>query len=140
MPTPVPLSGSEQDGGQRADSLRDLYLALERASLSPLGQLRPSTRLEYRRSFLQRSSDPQLNDKLHRLRVLQSTLKVGGPRHETLRVTLRTCDSVCVTWRATLGSYCSLLPMASALRLLLHYGIKTEDMLFPLHAALPAFH
>ncbi|XP_048867326.1 connector enhancer of kinase suppressor of ras 2-like isoform X2 [Brienomyrus brachyistius] len=68
-------SGSEQEGGQRADSLRDLYLALERASLSPLGQPRPSTRLEYRRSFLQRSSDPQLNDKLHHLRVLQSTLK-----------------------------------------------------------------
>uniref|UniRef100_A0A8C9SFA3 Connector enhancer of kinase suppressor of Ras 2 n=1 Tax=Scleropages formosus TaxID=113540 RepID=A0A8C9SFA3_SCLFO len=60
---------------KQVDSLRDLYRALERASLSPLGEHRPSSRLEYKRSFVRRCNDPLLNEKLHRLRILQSTLK-----------------------------------------------------------------
>ncbi|KAL4624704.1 connector enhancer of kinase suppressor of ras 2 isoform X4 [Arapaima gigas] len=64
-----------QECRQQADSLQDLYRALERASLSPMGEHRLSTRLEYKRSFIRRCNDPLLNDKLHRLRILQSTLK-----------------------------------------------------------------
>uniref|UniRef100_A0AAR2IZE0 Connector enhancer of kinase suppressor of Ras 2b n=1 Tax=Pygocentrus nattereri TaxID=42514 RepID=A0AAR2IZE0_PYGNA len=60
---------------QHQDSLGDLYRALERASLSPLGERRLSTRLEYKHSFVRRCNDPLLNDKVHRLRILQSTLK-----------------------------------------------------------------
>ncbi|XP_035381926.1 connector enhancer of kinase suppressor of ras 2 isoform X3 [Electrophorus electricus] len=68
------------DGGERerlgqADSLGDLYRALERASLSPLGSRRISSRLDYKHSFVRRCDDPLLNDKVHRLRILQSTLK-----------------------------------------------------------------
>ncbi|XP_056649321.1 connector enhancer of kinase suppressor of ras 2 isoform X16 [Monodelphis domestica] len=58
-----------------ADSLQDLYKALERASLSPLGEHRISTKLEYKKSFIKRCSDPVVNEKLHRLRILKSTLK-----------------------------------------------------------------
>nr|XP_033804405.1 connector enhancer of kinase suppressor of ras 2 isoform X3 [Geotrypetes seraphini] len=58
-----------------ADSLQDLYRALERASLSPLGDHRLSTKLEYKKSFISRCSDPVVNEKLHRLRILKSTLK-----------------------------------------------------------------
>ncbi|XP_078512242.1 connector enhancer of kinase suppressor of ras 2 isoform X2 [Lissotriton helveticus] len=58
-----------------ADSLQDLYRALERASLSPLGDHRLSTKLEYKKSFVKRCSDPVVNEKLHRLRILKSTLK-----------------------------------------------------------------
>ncbi|KAI1891257.1 hypothetical protein AGOR_G00141910 [Albula goreensis] len=65
------VEGEEQQG----DSLRDLYRALERASLSPMGGRRLCTKLEYKRSFIRRCNDPQLNEKLHRLRILQSMLK-----------------------------------------------------------------
>nr|XP_025043369.1 connector enhancer of kinase suppressor of ras 2 isoform X1 [Pelodiscus sinensis] len=58
-----------------ADSLQDLYRALEQASLSPLGKYRISTKLEYKKSFLKRCSDPIVNEKLHQLRILKSTLK-----------------------------------------------------------------
>ncbi|XP_041439569.1 connector enhancer of kinase suppressor of ras 2 isoform X3 [Xenopus laevis] len=58
-----------------ADSLQDLYRALEQASLSPLGDRRLSTKVEYKKSFIKRCSDPVVNDKLHRLRILKSTLK-----------------------------------------------------------------
>ncbi|XP_017579901.1 connector enhancer of kinase suppressor of ras 2 isoform X4 [Pygocentrus nattereri] len=70
-------NGGEQDQERQghADSLGDLYRALERASLSPLGERRLSTRLEYKHSFVRRCNDPLLNDKVHRLRILQSTLK-----------------------------------------------------------------
>ncbi|XP_075445463.1 connector enhancer of kinase suppressor of ras 2 isoform X2 [Ascaphus truei] len=58
-----------------ADSLQDLYRALEQACLSPLGERRLSTQLEYKKSFIKRCSDPVVNEKLHRLRILKSTLK-----------------------------------------------------------------
>ncbi|XP_053561236.1 connector enhancer of kinase suppressor of ras 2 [Bombina bombina] len=58
-----------------ADSLQDLYRALEQASLSPLGEQRLSTKMEYKKSFIKRCSDPVVNEKLHRLRILKSTLK-----------------------------------------------------------------
>uniref|UniRef100_A0AAY4AAB7 Connector enhancer of kinase suppressor of ras 2 n=1 Tax=Denticeps clupeoides TaxID=299321 RepID=A0AAY4AAB7_9TELE len=66
-----------QERRQQADSLGDLYRALERASLAPLGEHRPPTRLEYKRSFIRRPNDPLLNEKLHRLRRLHSSLKVA---------------------------------------------------------------
>ncbi|XP_061220551.1 connector enhancer of kinase suppressor of ras 2 isoform X5 [Neopsephotus bourkii] len=58
-----------------ADSLQDLYRALEQASLSPVGEHRISTKLEYKKSFIKRCSDPVVNEKLHQLRILKSTLK-----------------------------------------------------------------
>ncbi|XP_051543079.1 connector enhancer of kinase suppressor of ras 2-like isoform X8 [Myxocyprinus asiaticus] len=68
-------NGGERDCHGQADSLGDLYRALERASLSLTGEHRLSTRLEYKHLFIRRCNDPQLNDKLHHLRILQSTLK-----------------------------------------------------------------
>uniref|UniRef100_A0AAY4A8A1 Connector enhancer of kinase suppressor of ras 2 n=1 Tax=Denticeps clupeoides TaxID=299321 RepID=A0AAY4A8A1_9TELE len=68
-------TGEERRCRPQADSLGDLYRALEHAGLTPLGEPRPSTRLEYNLSFTRRSNDPLLNDKLHRLRIVQSTLK-----------------------------------------------------------------
>ncbi|XP_036031423.1 connector enhancer of kinase suppressor of ras 2 isoform X3 [Onychomys torridus] len=57
------------------DSLQDLYRALEEASLSPIGEHRISTKMEYKLSFIKRCNDPVMNEKLHRLRILKSTLK-----------------------------------------------------------------
>ncbi|XP_043360676.1 connector enhancer of kinase suppressor of ras 2 isoform X3 [Dermochelys coriacea] len=57
------------------DSLQDLYRALEQASLSPLGEYRISTKLEYKKFFIKRCSNPVVNEKLHQLRILKSTLK-----------------------------------------------------------------
>ncbi|XP_056594465.1 connector enhancer of kinase suppressor of ras 2 isoform X11 [Triplophysa dalaica] len=68
-------NGGERESHGQAESLGDLYRALERASLSPIGEHRLSTRLEYKHLFIRRCKDPQLNDKLHHLRILQSTLK-----------------------------------------------------------------
>ncbi|XP_053162510.1 connector enhancer of kinase suppressor of ras 2 isoform X2 [Hemicordylus capensis] len=58
-----------------ADSLQDLYRSLELASLSPLGERQISTKMEYKKSFIKRCNDPVINEKLHQLRILKSTLK-----------------------------------------------------------------
>ncbi|XP_039210375.1 connector enhancer of kinase suppressor of ras 2 isoform X3 [Crotalus tigris] len=58
-----------------ADSLQDLYRSLELASLSPLGDKQISTKMEYKKSFIKRCCDPIINEKLHQLRILKSTLK-----------------------------------------------------------------
>ncbi|XP_076836390.1 connector enhancer of kinase suppressor of ras 2 isoform X2 [Brachyhypopomus gauderio] len=68
-------AGMERERRQQADSLGDLCRALERASLSPVNEHLPPTRLEYKRSFVRRCNDPLLNEKLHRLRILQNTFK-----------------------------------------------------------------
>uniref|UniRef100_A0A8C3B1Y7 PH domain-containing protein n=1 Tax=Cyclopterus lumpus TaxID=8103 RepID=A0A8C3B1Y7_CYCLU len=65
-----------RDCRMQADSLGDLYRALEQSSLSTSADHRSANRLEYKRSFVRRVNDPLLNDKLHRLRILHSSLKV----------------------------------------------------------------
>ncbi|KAJ7996013.1 hypothetical protein DPEC_G00232670 [Dallia pectoralis] len=68
-------TGSDRDERPQADSLGDLYRALERANLTSMGDHRPPNRLEYKRSFVRRINDPLLSEKLHRLRILQNALK-----------------------------------------------------------------
>ncbi|OWK02053.1 hypothetical protein Celaphus_00019123 [Cervus elaphus hippelaphus] len=57
------------------DEMEKLYKSLEQASLSPLGDRRPSTRKELRKSFVKRCKNPSINEKLHKIRTLNSTLK-----------------------------------------------------------------
>uniref|UniRef100_A0A3Q3JD18 PH domain-containing protein n=1 Tax=Monopterus albus TaxID=43700 RepID=A0A3Q3JD18_MONAL len=57
------------------DGLEQLYRALEQANVTALGDPKPCSRQELRRWFTQRARDPLLNDRLHRVRALRSTLK-----------------------------------------------------------------
>ncbi|XP_020658431.3 interactor protein for cytohesin exchange factors 1 isoform X2 [Pogona vitticeps] len=57
------------------DEMEKLYKSLEQASLSPMGDRRPSTKKELRKSFIKRSKNPSVNEKLHKIRALNSTLK-----------------------------------------------------------------
>lgn len=58
------------------DGLEQLYRALEQANVTALGDPKPCSKQELRRCFTQRVRDPLLNDRLHRVRALRSTLKV----------------------------------------------------------------
>ena len=62
------------------DEMEKLYKSLEQASLSPLGDRRPSTKKELRKSFVKRCKNPSINEKLHKIRTLNSTLKVRNFR------------------------------------------------------------
>ncbi|KAM8908678.1 connector enhancer of kinase suppressor of ras 2 isoform 4-T4 [Spinachia spinachia] len=66
---------SEAREPEPLDGLEQLYRALEQANVTALGDPKPCSRQEYRRCFTQRVRDPLLNDRLHRVRALRSTLK-----------------------------------------------------------------
>ncbi|KAG7517544.1 connector enhancer of kinase suppressor of ras 2-like isoform X1 [Solea senegalensis] len=66
---------SEGREPESLDGLEQLYRALEQANVTALGDPRPCSRQELRRCFTQRARDPLLNDRLHRVRALRSTLK-----------------------------------------------------------------
>uniref|UniRef100_A0A8C3GC27 PH domain-containing protein n=1 Tax=Cyclopterus lumpus TaxID=8103 RepID=A0A8C3GC27_CYCLU len=80
------MPGHGRDCRMQADSLGDLYRALEQSSLSTSADHRSANRLEYKRSFVRRVNDPLLNDKLHRLRILHSSLKVMCFEHLCLHL------------------------------------------------------
>ncbi|KAG8009614.1 Connector enhancer of kinase suppressor of ras 2, partial [Nibea albiflora] len=64
------------NGGSEGASLGDLFRACEQGGVCPLGRASEGKgQSEFRQSFLRRAADPQLNDRLHRLRILTSTLK-----------------------------------------------------------------
>lgn len=66
------------EGGSEGASLGDLFRACEQGGVCPLGRASEGRgESEFRQSFLRRVDDPQLNERLHRLRILTSTLKVG---------------------------------------------------------------
>nr|XP_020453573.1 connector enhancer of kinase suppressor of ras 2 isoform X1 [Monopterus albus] len=63
-------------GGSEGASLGDLFRACEQGGVCPLGRGSDAKdQSEFRHSFLRRAADPQLNERLHRLRILTSTLK-----------------------------------------------------------------
>uniref|UniRef100_A0A4W4H8L7 PH domain-containing protein n=1 Tax=Electrophorus electricus TaxID=8005 RepID=A0A4W4H8L7_ELEEL len=66
-----PVNGEES----AADEMEKLYRDLKKASLSPTGERRPTSRREFRASFIKRCKNNTVNDKLHLIRALNSTLK-----------------------------------------------------------------
>ncbi|CAN0499773.1 unnamed protein product [Rangifer tarandus platyrhynchus] len=68
-------TGRDETKASEDDEMEKLYKSLEQASLSPLGDRRPSTKKELRKSFVKRCKNPSINEKLHKIRTLNSTLK-----------------------------------------------------------------
>ncbi|XP_037684015.1 LOW QUALITY PROTEIN: connector enhancer of kinase suppressor of ras 1 [Choloepus didactylus] len=64
---------SPPDSGE--GTLEGMVQGLRQGGVSLLGQLQPFTHEQWRSSFMRRNRDPQLNERVHRVRALQSTLK-----------------------------------------------------------------
>lgn len=58
-----------------SDEMEMLYLHLKQASLSPTGAVQPTTKHDFRSSFIKRCKDEGINENLHLIRALNSTLK-----------------------------------------------------------------
>ncbi|XP_058409283.1 connector enhancer of kinase suppressor of ras 1 isoform X1 [Diceros bicornis minor] len=65
--------GSPIDNSEGA--LEGMVRGLRQGGLSLLGRPQPFTHEQWRSSFMRRNRDPQLNERVHRVRALQSTLK-----------------------------------------------------------------
>ncbi|XP_030574905.1 interactor protein for cytohesin exchange factors 1 [Archocentrus centrarchus] len=71
------VTGMQNEGKHEnsSDEMEKLYIHLKEASLSPIGERKPSTKKEFRTSFIRRCKNQAVNDKLHLIRALNSTLK-----------------------------------------------------------------
>uniref|UniRef100_A0A452QSF1 Connector enhancer of kinase suppressor of Ras 1 n=1 Tax=Ursus americanus TaxID=9643 RepID=A0A452QSF1_URSAM len=79
-PAATPMQGSPQTSfGPPTDNsegaLEGMVQGLRQGGVSLLGQPQPFTHEQWRSSFMRRNRDPQLNERVHRVRALQSTLK-----------------------------------------------------------------
>ncbi|XP_006883708.1 PREDICTED: connector enhancer of kinase suppressor of ras 1 [Elephantulus edwardii] len=79
-PAATPTQGSPRTSfGLPTDSgdgaLERMVWGLKQGGVSLLGQPQPLTHEQWRSSFMRRNREPQLNEQVHRVRVLQSTLK-----------------------------------------------------------------
>uniref|UniRef100_A0A8C3W6G1 Connector enhancer of kinase suppressor of Ras 1 n=1 Tax=Catagonus wagneri TaxID=51154 RepID=A0A8C3W6G1_9CETA len=77
--TPTQGSSPRTSFGSLTDSsegaLEGMVRGLRQGGVSLLGQPQPLTHEQWRSSFMRRNRDPQLNERVHRVRALQSTLK-----------------------------------------------------------------
>ncbi|XP_064254773.1 connector enhancer of kinase suppressor of ras 1 [Passer domesticus] len=74
--SPRPCSPTEPGAEDPDRDLERLLRSLRQGGVSPTGQQRrPLTREQCRKSFLRRNRDPHINERVHAVRALQSTLK-----------------------------------------------------------------
>lgn len=73
LQSPRTSFGSSLDSSDRA--LEGMVQGLRQGGVSLLGQPQPLTHEQWRSSFMRRNRDPHLNERVHRVRALQSTLK-----------------------------------------------------------------
>uniref|UniRef100_A0A096LUC6 Si:ch211-26b3.4 n=1 Tax=Poecilia formosa TaxID=48698 RepID=A0A096LUC6_POEFO len=78
------MDSRERRVSEPLDGLEQLYRALEQANVTALGDPKPCSKQELRRCFTQRVRDPLLNDRLHRVRALRSTLKAKESELEVI--------------------------------------------------------
>ncbi|KAL7888525.1 hypothetical protein AOLI_G00034990 [Acnodon oligacanthus] len=72
---PGRLQDYHADERPPSDELEMLYLNLKHANLTPCGTLQPLSKQDYRSSFVRRCKNDTINEKLHLVRTLNSTLK-----------------------------------------------------------------
>ncbi|XP_068439561.1 connector enhancer of kinase suppressor of ras 2 isoform X2 [Clinocottus analis] len=114
------------------DGLEQLYRALEQANVTALGDPKPCSRQEFRRCFTQRVRDPLLNDRLHRVRALRSTLKAKESELEVICALLEDpglCSETFREWKQWHGEVYSDICQLSP-------GTNGQDDLSPLAAPL----
>ncbi|XP_029958274.1 connector enhancer of kinase suppressor of ras 2 isoform X3 [Salarias fasciatus] len=114
------------------DGLEQLYRALEQANVTALGEPRPCGRQELRRCFTQRARDPLLNDRLHRVRALRSTLKAKESELAVICALLEDpglCSQTFREWKQWHGELYSDICQLSP-------GTNGQDELSPLAAPL----
>lgn len=60
------------------EELESLIKCLKQGGVSLIGKQQVFTREQYRKSFVKRNKNPEINEKVHLIRTLQSTLKASG--------------------------------------------------------------
>ncbi|XP_025054480.1 connector enhancer of kinase suppressor of ras 1 isoform X1 [Alligator sinensis] len=73
--SPLGASPSAPSAGAANEDLESLIECLKQGGVSLIGRQQFLTHEQYRRSFIKRNANPHINEKVHLIRALQSTLK-----------------------------------------------------------------
>ncbi|XP_072313969.1 connector enhancer of kinase suppressor of ras 1 [Eucyclogobius newberryi] len=75
MPLPNPTEGGSKSTAGPVDEMGQMLNNIKEGGVSLMGQEQPFTHDHFRRSFIKRCKNPVMNEKVHTLRTLHSTLK-----------------------------------------------------------------
>ncbi|KAJ7304308.1 hypothetical protein JRQ81_011854 [Phrynocephalus forsythii] len=75
-------------GDADGDDLESLMKCLQQGGVSLIGKQQVFTREYYRKSFVKRNKNPEINEKIHLVRALQSTLKAKTAELQLLDILL----------------------------------------------------
>lgn len=114
------------------DEMERLYLHLKRASLSPTGERKPSSKWELRTSFIKRCKNQMLNEKIHLIRTLNSTLKAKEADLLTLEQVLADSALTASTFREWKETNTLLLQ-----DIILNHPLQTDPLNSPSASAVP---
>lgn len=92
-----PAGGSKAAGA--VDEMGELLNKLKEGGVSLIGQNQPITHDQLRRSFIRRNKNPVINEKVHTLRALQSTLKAKEAELQLLNKLLEDTELTPVKYR-----------------------------------------
>ncbi|XP_026117145.1 connector enhancer of kinase suppressor of ras 1-like [Carassius auratus] len=73
-PVTISQAGGSKIAGN-VDEMDEMFHSLKKGGVSLIGQNQPTTHDQLRKSFIKRNKNPVINEKIHTLRALQSTLK-----------------------------------------------------------------
>ncbi|XP_042598323.1 CNK3/IPCEF1 fusion protein-like [Cyprinus carpio] len=73
-PITISHAGGSKIAG-KVDEMDEMFHSLKKGGVSLTGQNQPTTHDQLRKSFIKRNKNPVINEKIHILRALQSTLK-----------------------------------------------------------------
>uniref|UniRef100_H9GPP2 Connector enhancer of kinase suppressor of Ras 1 n=1 Tax=Anolis carolinensis TaxID=28377 RepID=H9GPP2_ANOCA len=85
-------ASSSPTGDPAGEELESLIRCLKQGGVSLIGKQQVFTREYYRKSFLKRNKNPEINEKVHLIRTLQSTLKAKTAELQLLDILLDDSD------------------------------------------------
>nr|XP_056702407.1 connector enhancer of kinase suppressor of ras 1 [Euleptes europaea] len=98
-PVSSPLSSQKAYGSPASsptdpagEELESLIKCLKQGGVSLIGKQQTFTREQYRKSFIKRNKNPEINEKVHLIRTLQSTLKAKTAELQLLDALLDDCE------------------------------------------------
>lgn len=75
VPLQSPVTGGSKGTGGQVDEMGMMLNNIKEGGVSLIGHEQPFTHDHFRKSFIRRNKNPVINEKVHALRALQSTLK-----------------------------------------------------------------
>ncbi|KAG7510384.1 CNK3 IPCEF1 fusion 1-like [Solea senegalensis] len=96
---PSPSTGGSKVAGMTEDEMGKMINNIKEGGVSLIGQEQPLTHDHFRRSFIRRNKNPVINEKVHTLRVLQSTLKAKEAELQQINKILENSDLSALTYR-----------------------------------------